>query len=196
MSNESAASLTSDTSTSAERAESHAKIEAKKLKLAKFGLKFQSAGTLTSITDELGSVSSTYRSPAIVRRLTGGNRERDEDKSLSEYRLSSFSNDTCSSGDSKFLFGFNKTKLTTLKPVAFESKDQTYTSVWNSLQPGSQIRDTHVEDRLKGPPPLMSRQRELNLEKAFSEESSDDDDVVQKRFVKRAPTKFKFNIRK
>ena len=195
MSHDGSTSVNSKVKRSAESEESHAKIAAKKAKLAKFGLKFQSAGTLTSITDQLGSDKSTYRPPAIVQRLTGGDQKRDNDQA-SVIQSVALTSDPSGSGDKKLSFGFSKSKSTGLKPVAFQSKELSYTSVWDLDKPGDQIPDTHLEDRLKGPPPLMSRQRELNMEKAFGDDSSDEEDIGGKVLVKRAPAKFKFNIRK
>lgn len=197
LTNQNSATMSHDDTPKVKRSaaseESHAKITAKKAKLAKFGLKFQSAGTLTSITDQLGSDTSTYRPPAVVQRLTGGNKEQDSGQTFRSSAAPTSEHSV--SGDKKLSFEL-KTKSTSLKPVAFQSKDISYTSVWDRSKPGAQIPDNHLQDRLKGPPPLMSRQRELNMEKAFGDDSSDEEDIGGKLLVKRGPAKFKFNIRK
>ena len=162
-----------------EAKESQAKIAAKKAKLNMFGLKFRSAGTLTSITDQLGTTVSTYKPPAIIRRLTGGTKERNDD----------------TDSTMKISFGIQPT---TSKTLVFtppqSSQEKQYTSVWNT--PGDGKMEPHLEPVMKGPPPkLMSRQRELNMEKAFGGDSSDEDELTIVP-IKRGPTKFKFNLPK
>ena len=161
--------------------ESQAKIAAKKAKLSKFGLKFQSAGTLTSITEQLGSDTSTYKPPLIIQRLTGDTKDK-EDKA------------STSSDDRRIAFGLQPVKTKPLAPVAFQSsEEQSYTSVWKI--PGSESKEPRLEPITKGPPPLMSRQRELNMEKAFGEDSSDEEELKLVP-IKRGLAKFKFNLRK
>ncbi|XP_064397763.1 G patch domain-containing protein 8-like isoform X2 [Halichondria panicea] len=163
-----------------EAEESQAKIAAKKAKLNMFGLKFRSAGTLTSITDQLGTTVSTYKPPAIIQRLTGGTKEENDD----------------SDSTKKISFGIQPTiskKTLTFTPPQ-SSQEKQYTSVWNT--PGDGKKEPNLEPVTKGPPPkLMSRQRELNMEKAFGGDSSDEDELTIVP-IKRGPTKFKFNFTK
>ena len=172
---------TSTTNPDAKRAaeESQAKIAAKRAKLSKYGLKFQSAGTLTSITEQLGSDTSTYRTPSIIQRLTGDTKEDDGQA-------------PSSSSDKRIAFGIQPVKSKPLAPVAFQSSEEkSYTSVWKMPE----SKGPRLEPITKGPPPLMSRQRELNMEKAFGDDSSDEDELKLVP-IKRGPTKFKFNLRK
>ncbi len=159
-----------------EAEESQAKIAAKKAKLSKFGLKFQSAGTLTSIVDELGTTVTTYKPPGVIQRLTEGTKESNEDTINTK----------------KISFGINLS--TTAKTFSTNTQDEQYTSVWT--MPGDGKADPSLKPITKGPPPkLMSRQRELNMEKAFGEDSSDEDELTLVP-IKRGPVKFKFKLSK
>lgn len=207
---------------SKESEESQAKIAAKKARLAKFGLKFQSAGTLVTIGEQLGRDSSIYRTPAVIQRLGGGgNKDKESDgekvdtKSSISERTQAAENVKCSqssgSGSEKKLsFGFQKKTLSKFQQGAKSDAVDSikmlpkgvYTSTWE--KPGSSREKSEVDDKTdeerKGPPPkLMSRQRELTLERAFGAESDDEDDSIatlHQLTVRAQPKKFRFNIRK
>lgn len=159
-----------------EAEESQAKIAAKKAKLGKFGLKFQSAGTLTSIIDQLGTTTTIYKPPAIIQRLMEGTKESNKDTSDTK----------------KISFGIQQ--FTATKSLSTSTQDKQYTSVWT--MPGDGKEDPCSKPVTKGPPPkLMSRQRELNMEKAFGGDSSDEDELTLVP-IKRGPAKFKFKLSK
>lgn len=161
-----------------EAEESQAKIAAKKAKLSKFGLKFESAGTLTSITDQLGTTISTYKPPALIQRLTAKEWIKDT-----------------SSDTKKISFDIQSTTTAkSLPPTATGAQDKQYTSVW--MTPGDGKQEVSSKPVTKGPPPkLMSRQRELNMEKAFGADSSDEDELTSVPII-RGPAKFKFKLSK
>ena len=211
---------------SKESEESQAKIAEKKARLAKFGLKFQSAGTLVTIGEQLGRESSIYRTPAVIQRLAGNDDKNTEITKLTERESSGIERDQTSdeqkkkgsgtdlSSDKKLSFGFQKS-LSKLKPPqqhlsGAKSSSQgsagllpkgQYTSIWNKLGKSQEKSDLSQKDEgeRKGPPPkLMSRQRELTLEGAFGEESDDEDDSLAtlQQLAVRAQPKFRFNIKK
>lgn len=201
---------------SIESEESQAKIAAKKARLAKFGVKFESAGTLVTIGEQLGRENSVYRTPAVIQRLGGG-----EDKSSAvekgDPKCSESSNsdktqtseNSSTSCEKKLSFGFQKTALSKLQQASKSGMNGTgllpqgvYTSTWE--KPGgsrakSDPSDKVNEEERKGPPPkLMSRQRELTLERAFGAESDEEDDSLAtlQQLTVRSQPKFRFNIRK
>ena len=209
---------------SKESEESQAKIAAKKARLAKFGLKFQSAGTLVTIGEQLGRDSSIYRTPAVIQRLGGGSEEKNSDgekkmesslnRSSSSERTQTTKNIKSSGGsgassEKKLSFGFQKKTLPKfqqgVKSGGVDSGGMlpkgVYTSTWE--KPGSSQEKSEPkpdDEERKGPPPkLMSRQRELTLERAFGTESDDEDDslaTLDQLTVRSQPKKFRFNIRK
>lgn len=212
---------------SKESEESQAKIAAKKARLEKFGLKFQSAGTLVTIGEQLGRDSSIYRTPAVIQRLQGDSKDNDDgEKTDSNSSKSSNSERTQtskkvrssegggSSSDKKLSFGFQKKTLSKLPQAQSGVKSGVesggmlpkgvYTSTWE--KPGGSSREKSdassdkIDEERKGPPPkLMSRQRELTLERAFGAESDDEDDslaTLHQLTVRSQPKKFRFNIRK
>lgn len=199
---------------SKESEESQAKIAEKKAKLAKFGLKFQSAGTLVTIGEQLGRESSIYRTPAVIQRL-GAN---DDDSSTHKVESSNSKGaqmslkvkgerENNSGSEKKLSFGFQKSQSKLKQPQLLSSNTGTmlpkgvYTSTWEKPGDSQEKREQALKDEgeRKGPPPkLMSRQRELTLERAFGEESDDEDDslaTLQKLTVRSQP-KFRFNIKK
>ena len=211
---------------SKESEESQAKIAEKKARLAKFGLKFQSAGTLVTIGDQLGRDSSIYRTPAVIRRLEGtddngiGEDSRVSNSSQTATNSSKSQRDEPEKGrkegnsgsEKKLSFGFQKSQ-SKLKQQQLsgargcpsdtggaQSKG-VYTSMWEkpgSSQEKSDLLQKDKEER-KGPPPkLMSRQRELTLEQAFNAESDDEDDSLAtlQQLAVRSQPKFRFNIKK
>ena len=210
---------------SKESEESQAKIAEKKARLAKFGLKFQSAGTLVTIGDQLGRDSSIYRTPAVIQRL-GGTDDNDIGKQFAISNSSQFTNssksqtdkqekgskDSSSGSEKKLSFGFQKSQSRLKQQqlsVAKGSRSDAeggqpkgvYTSTWE--KPGSSQEKSESsqkdKEKMKGPPPkLMSRQRELTLERAFNAESDDEDDSLAtlQQLAVRSQPKFRFNIKK
>ena len=206
---------------SKESEESQAKIAAKKARLAKFGLKFQSAGTLVTIGEQLGRDSSIYRTPAVIQRLGGS----EDSNSAGEKVVSSTSKpsnsertqkvkSTESSGTSsekKLSFGFQKKTPSKIQQTPSGNKSSVdgagaqpkgvYTSTWEKPGDSREKSDASnkADEERKGPPPkLMSRQRELTLERAFGAESDDEDDSLEtlQQLTVRSQPKFRFNIRK
>ena len=121
---------------SKESEESQAKIAAKKARLAKFGLKFQSAGTLVTIGEQLGRDSSIYRTPAVIQRLGGDSEEKNNaggkvdsssSQSSNSERIQTSEKDKSSEGsgtssegsgtssEKKLSFGFQKKTLSKLQ---------------------------------------------------------------------------------
>ena len=187
---------------SQESEESNAKIAEKKAKIARFGLKFQSAGTLVTVNDghkrmslsSEGLSSSLSEDPGNVQAATrfemrphsvsqgaeeikknldnvvstGG---RGSHKEKSETRFSTVSEQGTRDGgsDQKFSFGFHKKQPTSSQ--------------------GKVVG--------KNPPPLMSRQRELTMSRAFGDESDEEDEKTGlAQLPIRRPPRFKFNIGK
>lgn len=208
---------------SKESEESQAKIAAKKARLAKFGLKFQSAGTLVTIGEQLGRDSSIYRTPAVIQRLGGGSVEKNSDgekkmestpnqSSRSEKTLISESTRNSegsgTSSEKKLSFGFQKKTLPKFQQGGKISGVDSggmlpkgvYTSTWEKPGTSREKSEPKPDEERKGPPPkLMSRQRELTLERAFGAESDDEDDslaTLDQLTVRSQPKKFRFNIRK
>ena len=159
------------------RSESSLKVAEKKARIAKFGLKFQSAGTLVTVSDgpqQMVTQPSSYappplpgesppRSPAAPPpsppRATRGS-----EKQIAEERLEGESKPQGSSG--KLSFGFSKNQ---------------------SKAPPT------------GPPPLMSKSKHrLALARAFGEDSDEEGEgggALAKLPIVRPPS-FKFNIKK
>jgi hypothetical protein len=209
---------------SKESEESQAKIAAKKARLAKFGLKFQSAGTLVTIGEQLGRDSSIYRTPAVIQRLGGGGEEKNNDgekkvesspsQTASSERtqiteiVKSSSEGSSTSSEKKLSFGFQKKTLSKFQQGGKSSSMDSggmlpkgvYTSTWEKPGSSRETSEPKPEEERKGPPPkLMSRQRELTLERAFGVESDDEDDsltTLDQLTVRSQPKKFRFNIRK
>ena len=176
---------------SQESEESSAKIAEKKAKIAKFGLKFQSAGTLVTVNDEKkrmslsskGLASSSTGDVEAVTRfemlppnasqvaeeiekkphvVSGG-------RGSHEKSQPGFSEQGTQDGgsDQKFSFGFHKKQPTSL----------------------------HGKTAGKNPPPLMSRQRELTMSRAFGDDEEDEETGLAQLPIRRPP-RFKFNIGK
>lgn len=206
---------------SKESEESQAKIAEKKARLAKFGLKFQSAGTLVTIGDQLGRDSSIYRTPAVIQRLGGAennNIGKDSRVSNSSQTTNPSEPQTdehkkghkegSSGSEKKLSFGFQKSQSKVKQQqsggrgfhndVGGTQSKGVYTSTWEKLG-SSREKSQKDEEERKGPPPkLMSRQRELTLEQAFSAESDDEDDSLTtlQQLAVRSQPKFRFNIKK
>ena len=211
---------------SKESEESQAKIAEKKARLAKFGLKFQSAGTLVTIGDQLGRDSSIYRTPAVIQRLGGAdsNNIREDSrvsnssqtanasKSEIDEHKNSHKAGSSSGSEKKLSFSFQKSQSKLKQQqqlsgargchndIGGAQPTGVYTSTWE--KPGTSRENSelsHDKEERKGPPPkLMSRQRELTLERAFSAESDDEDDSLTTlhQLAVRSQPKFRFNIKK
>lgn len=165
----------------------------------------------------------------MIQRLGGGSEENSDGQKVdSTPRQSSNSERTQtnekvknsegsgSSSEKKLSFGFQKKTLSKLQQAQSGVKSSggvdsggmlpkgVYTSTWE--KPGSSREKSEASDsdktdeERKGPPPkLMSRQRELTLERAFGAESDDEDDslaTLHQLTVRSQPKKFRFNIRK
>lgn len=143
------------------------KVAAKKQKLAKFGLKFMSAGTLISISDQIGKDTPLQQLP------TG--------------------NDASSSAEVDAPLSRREAD----RKALIEKQKVAYTTMWDKEGAASRVVSKALPvSSDKPPPPLMSRQRELIMEKA-SEADSDDEDssLTAKTLIKKAPG-FKFKIGK
>ena len=173
------------------------KVSGKKARIAKYGLKFQSAGNLVTVGDS-------------VRMEEGGKRGRgyrDSVKDEVSHRIPSTGTGSGSGGrtdpppvrdkaeplpvreeaedgeDSgpKFSFGFSKNKKPQYRPRGSGPPEK----VRKEAAPG-------------GPPPLMSRQREL-MTKAFGGDSDSEGEGEGAELVKmavRGTPRFMFQIRK
>lgn len=152
-------------------AESELKIAEKKARLSKFGLKFQSAGTLVTIGNQM---KETKHSPQETQTSkTSLESKSDVSQSSTSSRQEEDSTKTASD-EKKLSFGFNK------NPIA---KSSQFGSGGSSQ---------------KGPPPLMSRQRELTLSRAFKgdEEEEGNEQGFTHSVLSRPPPKFKFKLGK
>ena len=175
---------------SQESEESSAKIAEKKAKIAKFGLKFQSAGTLVTVNDEkkrmslsskglasssTGDVQSVTRFEMLPPNASQVAEEIKKPHVVSGGRGSheksqlGFSEQGTQDGgsDQKFSFGFHKKQPTSL----------------------------HGKTAGKNPPPLMSRQRKLTMSRAFGDDEEDEETGLTQLPTCRPP-RFKFNIGK
>lgn len=149
---------------------SQEKIADKKLKLAKIGLKFYSAGTLVSIGDRIEKDTPLCKEPVPISEST---QKPESSKSAAEEAMAK----------------------------RLEKKKASYTTTWE--REGSLSRhDKNIvpaSPNVKSePPPLMSRQRELIMEKSAENGNSSDDedsDLTAKVFIKKTPT-FKFKMAK
>lgn len=151
---------------------SQEKIDEKKMKLAKFGMKFQSAGTLISIGDDRIEKDTPILKNAELEVLE--ERVEAEAKHSKEDKVDRVENK---------------------KKTYLEEKKAAYTTKWEKagtskapVLPTPAPLDT-------APPPVISRQREL-MEK-YAENNSEDEepDFTSKAIIKKAP-KFKFKISK
>ena len=151
------------------------KVADKKQKLAKFGMKFQSAGTLISIGDNM-----IERDTPLCKDITPIVQEWQEEMEGREVQRES-----------------RKVKI---GGVTIDvGQKASYTTMWEKAGEGGKKNNAApLPSSLdKAPPPLMSRQRELIMEKAADLDNSDDEDAdfTAKAIVKK-PAAFKFKITK
>lgn len=140
------------------------KLTEKKSKLAKFGLKFQSAGTLMSIGEQIGKDTPIQKDMPISSHAMPTSHLTTESNSSSTRRLAKY---TTAKWDKEGDFE-KRCKLAEEKEHAIR-----------------------VE---KAPPPLKSRQRELIMENyADGSEEEEEFELTAKSIIKK-PTKFKFNL--
>ena len=158
-----------------EEASGSDKVSQKKMKLAKFGLKFQSAGTLISIGD-----NRIEKDTPLCQDATPILKEREEEGRAQVTRRDG-----------------RQVKIGGV--VIDVGKKASYTSLWEKAGEGAKKANAApLPSSLdQAPPPLMSRQRELIMEKAADRENSDDEetDFTAKIIVKK-PATFKFKIGK
>lgn len=159
------------------------KVADKIKKLAKFGLKFQSAGTLISIGD-----SRIERDTPLCKNVMPMTGEQQQEKRAPvEERRS------------------RKVKIGGV--IIDVDQKASYTTMWEKAGEGGKKDDTMPlpSSQDKAPPPLMSRQRELIMEKAANlkkdDDDDDDDDVdftakKQKKDIIKKPVAFTFKITK
>ncbi len=166
----------SGTKSGAEDSGSGGKIADKKMKLAKFGMKFQSAGTLISIGDnriEKDTPLCKDTTPILQEHQKVLHNVKGQ-KVPREVKIGGVTIDV----------GQNKAS---------------YTSMWEKAGEGGKKSNAFPlpSSLNKAPPPLMSRQRELIMEKAVDVNNLDDEDTdfTAKAIVKKS-TGFKFKIAK
>lgn len=147
-----------------EDTESQDKITNKKMKLAKFGLKFQSAGTLVSIGDTAIGMDTPLQKEATPTILDSAKP---------------------SDGGTKVM-GKGKTFE--------EKKALYTTRKWEKAGQGSSLKTgpSEADNVEKAPPPLMSRQKELSLGKSQDSSDEEEADFSAKTIVKKPPAAFKF----
>ena len=178
-----------------QESDSRVKIAEKKAKIAKFGLKFQSAGTLVTVGDKSRMTSS--KAPAASYRPSDG----DSDDIHPPSRFGMLSSSGSSGSSSQYGGGvssydkrleFSDTSRTSEQSVKDGSSDQRFSFGFQKKQP------TSVPSKAPGkhPPPLMSRQRELTMSRVFGGESDEEEDAGLAQLPIRKPTRFKFNIGK
>lgn len=170
-------------------------MSSKKSHIAKYGLKFQSAGNLVTVGDKVQmeegdkrgrgyrdsvkEVSSQSRLlPSEERRAPHVPRKSWADK----YRVDTMDDHL---GGPKLSFGFSKIKKSQHPPQGADPQ-------------GEGPPEQSEEGSAPGPPPLMSRQREL-MTKAFGGDSDSDGEGEGAELVKmavRGTPRFMFQIKK
>jgi hypothetical protein len=227
---------------------SQEKIASKKIKLAKYGLKFQSAGTLVTIGDRIGKdtpliketdgkkekmqevnditdkgeVNDIMDKGEVNDRVRsrgkgGGSRDRGKGDGSRDGGEGGGSRDR-GKGDGSRDGGEGEGDGSKARPGKAENRtnmsvarremdrrkliDQTkasYTTKWekagSSRQKQLGIPSAPSNDD-KAPPPLMSRQRELTMEKQAEHTSDDEEDTGFTRAIIKKTPKFKFKIAK
>ena len=142
-------------------------------------MKFQSAGTLMSIGEQIGKDTPIVKEKDNVRDKDVI-KARAPDASVGEVSSSSSSR---SSYSSKLM-----TRYTTAK---WDKEGDFERRLKEAKEKEHAIR---VE---KAPPPLKSRQKELNMDNYSDlEEEEEEDFSVASRTIIKKPTKFKFNLTK
>lgn len=147
----------------------------KKTKFGKYGMKFQSAGTLISISDD-----GIGKDTPIVKKTTAVEQK--------VFPKASVDGGTVSVGRAHSDLRDRQRKMIHEKKASYTTKWERAGASKPQLVPAPPKEDT-------APPPLMSRQRELTMEK-YADRTSDDDeeaDFTAKAIIKKAP-KFKFKI--
>lgn len=166
-------------------------VSSKKSRIAKYGLKFQSAGNLVTVGDKVqmegGKRGRGYRDsveevvashshlpPSKERAVPAPNK-------TASTRADKYTADVDDDSGPKFSFGFSKIKKSQHPPRGADPSEQSQ------------------EESTPCPPPLMSRQREL-MTKAFGGDSdSDGEEGEGAELVKmavRGTPRFMFQIRK
>lgn len=188
---------------SKESEDSSAKIAEKKAKIAKFGLKFQSAGTLVTVGDKSKMTSfktsaASYQAPDVdsynshpppglemLSRSAVGSIG-----SFSQYSGGASSCDKKQGHEEKL--EFSDTSRNFEQSVKDGSFDQRFSFGFQKKQQNS------VPSKAPGkhPPPLMSRQRELTMSGVFGGDSDEEEDAGLAQLPIRKPLRFKFNIGK
>ncbi len=198
------------------------KVAEKKARLAKYGLRFQSAGTLVSVRDgghKIVSKEKGTSSPAGVSEEGKCSREGVGDTAISHGEAMRASS---SSGGKRFkswiqgetlepdvggevhqpLSETRKMKRTDRDDVSVEDSDQFPRKLpkgfsrTSFLPAGYQPKPIAIPEPSTisgGPPPLLGRNKQLA--KAFAEEDEEETLTLTRLPVKRL-TKFKFNIKK
>lgn len=155
--------------------DSKSQVGDKKTKLSKYDMKFQSAGTLISIGEGIGKDTPIVDEATLKKTM--------QQKSPQKWLPKESAN-----GDQR---GMSSTER---RKKLIDEKKASYTTKWEKagaskpeLLPAPSKGDT-------APPPLMSRQRELTMEKCADQTSDDEEtDFTAKAIIKKAP-KFKFKI--
>ena len=180
--------------------ESNAKIAEKKAKIAKFGLKFQSAGTLVTVND--GNKRMSFASKGLPSSLSGDTGDvqsatrfemlpHSASQVVEEIKKKPHAVSTGGRGSSGR--GSHEEKPETGFSEQDGSSDEKFSFGFHKKQP----TPSHGKTAGKNPPPLMSRQRELTMSRAFGDESDEEDEQTGlAQLPIRKPPRFKFNIGK
>lgn len=192
----------------AQDAISQGKIADKKMKLAKYGMKFQSAGTLISIGDRIERdtpIVKTTPTQAGDRNKTTPTQTGDRNKTTptpagGRNKTTPTSRNKTTpipAGDDKG----NGEVAVVITPRAMTSLQQrkaSYTT--RKWEKAGAAKEREFKPSLPEvdapPPPLMSRQRELTMEKYEDRTSDEEDDFTTAKTAIKKVTKFKFNIAK
>lgn len=161
-----------------------AKDSTKKSRVAKYGLKFQSAGNLVTVGDRVhmeegGKRGRGYRDSVEEMIALTSRREKTLSTQTATVSTSNKEGEVVDDSGSKFSFGFSKIK----KPQHFCQE--------------TEPPENPKEESAPGPPPLMSRQREL-MTKAFGGDSDSDGEEGAElvKMAVRGTPRFMFQIRK
>ena len=207
------------------------KVAEKKMKLAKYGLKFQSAGTLVTIGDRIEKDTPIIKgtAPTNSKELTEvkgrgearggesehkgaiskdrgdsrnrGNGGREESSRNRGHESKDRGNRGREEGRGKGgreEKGGAPTRREVDRRKLIDQTKASYTTKWEKA--GSSKKDQVIPSAPskddKAPPPLMSRQRELTMEKYANRLDDDEEtDFTAKTIIKKTPT-FKFKIAK
>ena len=194
---------TGSSTTGVKRSSEDEKVSEKKARLAKFGLKFQSAGNLVTVGDRVRMEEGRKRGRGYRESVEKREREREMTTSASGLKSSDSDRDSHQRQVERELLGECEETRETAEEKTTGSKFSFNISK-NKKAPPPNPDPSAVAgaEKKKGlgpcPPPLMSRRREL-MTRAFGGDSdSEEDEGAEEltRMAVRGAPRFMFHIRK